>query len=142
MSTTLREALQRVYDEHGKLTPELVVGVASNPEHELHGYFEWNDSLAAEKYRREQAHRLIQKVKVVYREADDQNPARSVRAFHAVRTEQGHEYQPAEKVARDPFLAELVKRDMERDWQALKRRYAEFEEFWRLIRGDVDESAA
>jgi hypothetical protein len=138
----LRDQLQAVYDKYNQLTPELVVQEAANPASPLHSRFEWDDTVAAEAWRREQAHRLIQRVKVVYREADDKNAAKSVRAFHAVRTEIGHAYEPVEKVARDPFLAQLVMRDMEREWKTLKRRYSDFHEFWSLIRSDLDGTAA
>ncbi|MEV0616080.1 hypothetical protein AB0I81_22395 [Nonomuraea sp. NPDC050404] len=142
MSSSLRESLQRVYDQHGQLTPKLVVDIARDPAHELHRFFEWDDATAGEAWRREQAHRLIQKVKVVYREADEKNPEQSVRAWHAVRSEQGHVYEPVAKVAADPFTRQLVLKDMERDWKALKRRYADFAEFLDLVRSDLDQDAA
>ncbi|WP_143591212.1 hypothetical protein [Thermoactinospora rubra] len=139
---SLRDHMQAIYDQYGKLTPELVVEVAKEPDHPLHDRFEWDDSVAAEAWRREQAHRLIQKCKVVYREADDKNPEQSVRAFHAVRSEKGHVYEPVERVTADPFMAQLVLQDMEREWKALKRRYEHFSEFYAMVRRDLDKDAA
>lgn len=139
---SLRDQMQAVYDQHGRLTPTLVVDTARDPSHPLHSRFEWDDSVAGEAWRRHQAHELIRSVKVTYAEADDTSPEKKVRAFHAVRTEAGHVYEPAEKVAADPFLSQLVLRDMEREWQQLKRRYQEFEEFWRMVRQDADDGEA
>lgn len=139
---SLRDHLQAVYDERGRLTPDIVVDVARDPGHPLHNRFEWEDSVAAESWRRAQAHELIRLAKVVYREATETERARHVRAFHAVRTEQGHVYEPAEKVAGDPFQSRLLMADMEREWKALRRRYEEFEEFWKLVRGDTGEAKA
>lgn len=139
---SLRDQLQAIYDQHGKLTPEIVVNEARDKDHPLHNRFEWDNEVAGEAWRREQAHRLIQKVKVVYREADDNQPEKSVRAFHAVRSEKGHVYEPVGKVVRDDFTRQLLLNDMRREWQALKRRYEEFEEFLHMVRADLGEDAA
>lgn len=139
---SLRDQLQAIYDQHGKLTPEIVVNEARDKDHPLHNRFEWDNEVAGEAWRREQAHRLIQKVKVVYREADDKQPEKSVRAFHAVRSEKGHVYEPVDKVVRDDFTRQLLLNDMRREWQALKRRYEEFEEFLHMVRADLGEDAA
>lgn len=139
---SLREQLQSIYDRHSQLTPALVVDEARNDSHPLHDRFEWDDAAAGESWRREQAHQLIRSVRIVYREADDKHPEQSVRAFHAVRSEKGHVYEPAEKVVNDPFTAQLVLKDMEREWQALKRRYEQFAEFSAMVRRDLGEDAA
>jgi hypothetical protein len=134
---SLRDQLQAVYDQHGTLTPQLVVELARDPAHPLHGRFDWDDRSAGEAWRREQARQLIRSVRVVYREADDKEAAKSVRAFHAVRTEVGSVFEPVEKVVADEFLSQLILRDMQRDWLTLKRRYESFEEFWRMVRADA-----
>lgn len=54
------EALER----DGRLTPESVVEVARSESHPLHSYFTWDDSVAAHKYRVDQARVLIRTVKV------------------------------------------------------------------------------
>lgn len=140
MSTTnLRDVLQGVYDQHGRLTPALVVDIARDPEHPLHNRFEWNDAAAGEAWRRQQAHELIRSVRVTYK---PENKAQdSVRAFHAVRQEDGINYVPAEEVAQDPFMAQLVLNDMQREWLALKRRWEAFAEFWAMVRDDVEDAA-
>jgi hypothetical protein len=134
----LRNELQSIYDQHKRLTPALVVDAAREPEHPLHSRFEWNDAVAGEAWRRQQAHELIRSVRVVYREADESSSEKSVRAFHAVRKEDGHVYEPVDKVAADDFTRRLVLQDMEREWKALHRRYQDFEEFTALVRRDLD----
>lgn len=137
----LRSQLQRIYDEHGELTPELVVKEASDPTHPLHSRFNWDDRTAAESWRKEQAHQLIRSVRVVYRQSDGKSGDKSIRAFHAVRVESGYVYEPTDKVIADPFLTKLVLADMKREWQALKRRYEQFDEFLSMIRDDLDGAA-
>lgn len=133
---SLRDRLQGIYDNNGYLTPALVVDTARDEADPLHEHFEWDDAVAGEAHRREQARQLIRSVRVTY--AKPTGEESSVRAYQAVRTpDRGNVYESTEKVAQDPFLARLVLRDMERDWRQLKRRYDEFEEFWELIRADV-----
>lgn len=139
---SLRDELQNIYDQYGSLTPALVVDTARSKTHPLHDRFEWNDKVAGEAWRRQQAHELIRSVKVVYREADDANPEKSVRAFHAVRAEKGHVYEPVDKVIADDFTRRLVLQDMEREWRALHRRYQNFEEFAAMVRHDLGSEAA
>jgi len=139
---SLRDQLQAVLDQNGRLTPTLVVDAARPENHPLHNRFEWNDKIAGEAYRLEQARRLIRSVRVVYREADENEAARTVRAYHAVRDEQGNAYRPVEEIQESPLLTKLLLQDMEREWRQLKRRYGHFEEFIALVRGDLEEKAA
>lgn len=141
MTVSLRDILQSILDQHGELTPELVVTEARAEDHPLHGRFDWDNESAGESWRKHQASELIRSVKVVYREATETEEARTVRAFHAVRGPKGHAYQPAEAVADDPFTRQLVLNDMEREWKALRRRYEQFAEFLDMVRADVKDAA-
>lgn len=136
----LREQLQAIYEQHGKVTPDLVVQAARPKTSTLHGHvFDRPPGEAAEAWYRHRAHELIQSVRVVYREATDELPELRVRAWHAVRSEgpELYTYQPVEKVASDPFTRQLVLRDMEREWRQLLARYEQFEEFLKLVEADV-----
>jgi hypothetical protein len=137
---SLRDELQAIYDTHGRLTPGLVVDAAKPKAHPLHArYFGIADREAAYEYRKVLAAQDIRSVHVVYRDADDGSEPRSVRAFHAVRDEQGERsYEPVEKVLRSEFLTKLLMADMEREWKALRRRYEQFEEFWQLVIAESD----
>lgn len=64
--------------------------------------------------------------------------ARQVRAFHAVRREDGHHYMPADEIVRDEIATKTLLADMEREWRLLYRRYADFEEFVTMVKRDVD----
>jgi len=121
----------------GVLTPEAVVDAARDSTHPLHSRFEWDDSVAAEKYRREQAHVLIQKAKVAYR-SDGDGPPRLVRKFVAIQAGEGHVFDPVEEVAEDPFRTKLALANMEREWKTLRRKYEEFAEFVEMVRRDLD----
>ena len=138
MSTALREQLQAIRDEHGTLTPALVVDVARDPEHPLHPRFEWDDSTAAERWRIEQAGQLL---RVTYRPLPGKPT--DLRAFSAVKGEDSptSDYVPTEDVLANPFTRELLLRQMKRDWQTFKRRYDHMSEFASFVTDQLEESA-
>lgn len=134
----LRDELLKVRDKHGVLTPDTLLKEAKRKNHPLHDRFEWDDETAAHKYRIEQAHELIQKVKMEY--VDGKGRETSIRSFHAVRTDSGFVYEPAEEIAADPVLTKLVLLDMQREWQSLQARYGHFQEFVDMVQADLRKS--
>ncbi len=134
--SSLRDILQGIYDQRGTLTPQIVLDEARDPSHPLHHRFEWNDAVAAEKYRREQAHELIKSVKISY--ANPEGKQSEIRAFHAVRRPAGHVYEPVEEIVRDEIATKILLADMEREWRQMKKRYEGFKEFWALVKSEVD----
>lgn len=142
MSEALTAQLTEIRDAHGgELKPEYVLDAARDPDHPLHSRFEWDDSVAAEKYRLEQAHTLIQKAKIAYQAPGKDGPPRLTRAFVAIQAAEGHVYDPVQEVAVDPLRRKMALANMEREWRALYSRYKEFEEFLELVRRDVGEAA-
>ena len=137
--SSLREQLQAIYDEHGKLTPELVVETARPPKHPLHNQvFDRPPGEAAEAWYRARAHELIRSVRVVYREADETTEEGSVRFFHAIRAQDSeYVYEPIDTIAQSEFMRTMVLRDMEREWKALHRRYNHFAEFIEMVSADL-----
>lgn len=133
---TLKEQLEQIYRDRGKLTPETVVQEAKRPDHPLHHRFNWDDKTAAHEYRLSQAADLIRSVRVKFREATETEGARFVRAFHSLPDEDARSYEPLDVVLADPFKLKLLMQEMERDWKALKRRYADFAEFWQMVKED------
>lgn len=137
MIADLYAELMKVREEYGELVDQNVVDAARPPEHPLHSRFEWDNEIAGEEYRRGQARVLIRSVRHVYKPADENGPARSVRAFHSVPSNKGYAFDPADEIAEDPFRRKLLLESMEREWKAMYRRYREFEEFLALVRQDV-----
>lgn len=139
---SLRDHLQAIYDERGELTPALVVDVARDDRHPLHTKFEWNNTIAAERYRRQQAHELIKSVRLTYQSPKTGQPI-SIRAFHAVKQPNTNKfaYEPTQVIMQDPMVMRLLLAEMRRDWEAFKRRYEQFEEFWDMVEGDLQVGA-
>ena len=58
-SHVVEEQLKRIYTEAGQLTPDLILSKARDARHPLHASFEWDDSIAGEKFRRVQATQML-----------------------------------------------------------------------------------
>lgn len=138
----LRDHLTAIRAEHGVLTAPVVVGVARDPGHPLHDRFEWDDTIAGERFREHQARELIRSVRIKY--TDDQGGASDLRGFVSVSRGDvpAREYVPVDEVATDPVLAALALRDAEREWRELLARYQHLEAFIAIVRRDLGEAAA
>jgi hypothetical protein len=56
--------INRIYKEHGGITPNLVIKAAEDPNNVLHHLFEWDNSKAGNAYRVDQARQIITSVKI------------------------------------------------------------------------------
>lgn len=135
MTTGLRTQLQTLYDQHGELSPDLVVSAASPKEHPLHAYFEWDNKVAGPKYRLLQAEDLIRSIKVTYK--DRHGASQSVRWWHPVRTDTPSVYDPLDVISENEISMSVLLRQAERDWKLMKRRYGHLTEFWQLVKESV-----
>jgi hypothetical protein len=63
----IEQRLRDLYDQHDKLTADIVLADASSPDSPLHPEFEWDDEKAGKEYRLDQARQLIRSVIYVYR---------------------------------------------------------------------------
>jgi len=52
-------ALDELYAAHGSVSTDIVLAEARDPANKLHAYFDWDDSIAGEKWRKTQAYALI-----------------------------------------------------------------------------------
>jgi hypothetical protein len=109
----IAEALRELETAEGKLDPEQVVAfAASNPDSPLHGWFTWDDSEAARRYRLNQARDLIRTVKITItvrdhklsapayvRDPDESGQSGVYRSIHHVKSD--------EEMARDVMIEEM-----------------------------------
>ncbi len=61
-----------IYSISDEPTKKQIVDKARDESTELHGLFEWNNDIAAEKYREEQAGFILRKLKVTFIQTDDE----------------------------------------------------------------------
>ena len=114
-------ALMALKDERGRLTPDRVVDAARDEQNPLHGEFEWDDSIAAQRWRTYQARLLIGAVPLVITETDERRlTPHFVRDPAAAADEQG--YIAVTSLMDDPeAAAKAVKYEFVRALAAMKR---------------------
>lgn len=70
----------RIYEKYGELDKKTIVDESRDERAVLHSCFEWDDAIAAEKYRQEQASDMVQCLVTVEKSDGAENPI-VVRAF-------------------------------------------------------------
>ena len=126
---------QKCYDECQTLkevTPENVLAKAKNKKTELHKCFEWDDSVASEKYRLIQAREIIRHFVIMPPEKKEDAP--KVRSYQV--TTKRNVYEPTRIIMQKPdeYMA-LLKR-AKAELEAFKQRYktlTELEELFEVI---------
>lgn len=130
----LREQLESVRETFGSLTPANVVEAARPADAPLHDRFEWDDSVAAEAWRRDQARELIRSYRVTVKESET-GPV-TVRGYVSVRGEESPSpvYEPVEDVLADDFQRAMLLRELEREIARLRVKFGHLSEFAALLR--------
>lgn len=117
---TAGEELDRICRERGTLNPSYIVDESRPEEAPLHPCFEWDDTVAAEKYREVQASSIVRNITVTHEEPSG---PQNIRAFVHV---QGA-YQPIARVLIDPVKTEELFRTAERELKAFRDKYQTLE---------------
>jgi len=86
------ERIDEMVKKTGSITPSLVLKDAKNPQSPLHDYFEWDDTIAAEKWRTKQAHYLIQSI--VIEVVNDDGKKDDIRYFFNVAADDSTSAEP------------------------------------------------
>lgn len=107
----------------GLLLPQDVVDFARNPETALHRKFDWDDSEAAEKWRRQQARQVI-KVHVIIPPAAASAPTQVVvKNYHHVPTDKKG-YRAIEDISASKQMRDALLRRMVQDIQTFRAKHA------------------
>lgn len=133
------EELERIEKEAGEVSPRLLVGHAKPVSSPLHSFFEWDDRIAAEEYRVEQARSLIQAVVVkAFDGAETRNP---IRAFVNVGTQDGRGYFGIATVMSDEEKREQLIMQARAEIEQWRDRYRAIVEFSKVFEA-IDKIAA
>lgn len=103
----------------GALTPGDVVNAARSKESVLHQHFEWDDVVAAEHYRHDQARDLIRLIRV----EDEATEDGTSRAFVSVKLNDVTAYRHIDAVRKSADFQMALLAQAERDLEAFERRY-------------------
>lgn len=114
----------------GSLRPTAIVDAARPADSPLHPVFEWDDSVAAEAHRRQQARHLIGAVVTVMPESRSSEP---VRAFINVKRREDQSYVPIRVAMGDDELRAEVLAQATRELVQWRRRHQEMTELANLF---------
>lgn len=122
------EALAKIEAANGgHLKPQAVVDTASNPRHVLHKHFEWDDAVAANAYRVDQARTMIRSITVEDSDGDNKP------AYFSVAERAGVSYRSYQDVVGSADLQMAVLKAAERDLGAFQAKYAELTEICDIV---------
>jgi hypothetical protein len=107
--------------KRGKLTPQAVLADAKSEKSPLHPCFEWDNGVAAEKYRLEQAGQLLRSIEVVYQVPKGRKLP--VRAFVNVRKEGERQYTSIQAAVRHVGMREQLLAEALLEIRAWQRKY-------------------
>lgn len=129
------EALAKIAAaNNGELTPSATLVAAIDKKHVLHPYFEWNDTVAAGKYRLDQARNLIRSIHVEDDDAEDGH----VQAFISISDRGGTSYRTVEAIKNSADLQAKVLAQADRDLAAWQTRYRMLKDVCDVVRQAQD----
>jgi len=126
--------LKSLYANYGGLlVPEAIVQHAKNPKSALHNSFEWNDTVAAQKYRLEQARRLL-RVTVEFIEVD--GTAEPIRVFCSLSQDREGDggYRAMVDILNDRQMRAMMLSDALRDIEIFTEKYGRLKELVTIIK--------
>lgn len=127
----LGEALALVAEKSsGHLVPKAVVEAARDKKSPLHKHFEWDNQIAADKFRLDQARSLIRSIHVENSDAENG----LARAFLSIREKSGVSYRSLDDVLRSADLQQKVLAAAERDLVSFEARYRTLEDICAIIK--------
>lgn len=111
-------------ESQGRLTPHEVVEASRPEDAPLHAAFEWDDAVAAERYRETQASYIIRSIEVVL-----EGSSKPTRGFVSLTVNKDErEYREINRVLSIRSERELLLEQAERELMAFKSKYAVLEE--------------
>ena len=145
--------LEAIQEEHGELLPDTIVAAAKPESSPLHKLFTWDDAIAGELYRRNEARYILRNLRIDYIRKEDQNEEEprvlKVRAFVNVPEEQDEEeeapaqprrvYLSTAMALRNPQHRDYVLKTAKAELETWRNRYAAFREFDGIIR-EIDKA--
>lgn len=119
-------ALEKINQQNeGMLKPQAVVDAARNKRNPLHKHFEWDDEIAAEQYRQDQARHIIRIVRVV----DEDSEEGTQRAYQSVNiVGSGKSYRSVADIKSSAEFQAAILKQADRDLEAFQRRYRQLTE--------------
>lgn len=124
--------ITKAEDIYGKVTPGTVLNVAKEKDSPIHSLFQWDDSIAGEKYRLIQARKLINnlEIKIVRN-----NETVSIPTFEIVRRDESNQFKSIEVMTVDDV--EFVKLSIIKEITRLTEKLSVYKKFNEVV-GDLN----
>ena len=130
-------------DKEGAVTPQRLVEVSKPKDAPLHDEFEWNNTIAAQKYREEQARQIIKNIVIIEVKEEEAQPkavkcwVNSDRAF--VPTDEGaHRYVTINAALNDTSWRDNLLKAARRDMLSFIAKYKRLTELGKIISDITD----
>lgn len=130
---------QRVADEIEQIgenfTPQQIVEKARDPQSELHKCFEWDDTIAAERWRKYQARQICCHL-IIKENQDDNIDGKEHVPLRFVYNNDGKSYKTVQTIFRNEDEYKKLLISCQGELNAIKRKYSmlsEFDAIWELI---------
>jgi hypothetical protein len=117
------EMIEELNNNGTEVTPELLVELSRDPSSPTHDEFEWDDTVAAQKYRTEQARQLIAHIRIVKEEDQEYK----VRAFVPT-PERNSVYVPLQNALNNDSYREHLLKQAKADSEIFLAKYRRLEE--------------
>lgn len=124
---------QKVYEELQNLgidcTPENIVEYAKDENSELHKCFTWDDTVAAEKWRKFEARQIV--CNIVYTKSEENQEPSRIRAFY--KDDEAEQYISTKFIVRDKNQYERLLDQALTELRAFKQKYASLSELSEIL---------
>lgn len=123
--------IERLETDKGYVKPEDLVDVARPESSPIHRLFEWNDSKAAELYRRSQAGVVIRSISVVITNAGKSIPTRAyvdIKPHDSDGWRRQGQFVNVQSAMTNPISRDVVLSNAKHDMEIFRNKYASLEE--------------
>jgi hypothetical protein len=132
---------ERIEQQHGKVTPQIVVDASRDSSSPLHPLIEWDNTVAGALWREDQAGQLISAIYVINVRNDTEEELPPIRAFVRItEAPAGNEeltepksYTAISRVMSDEDLRDSYRRQAFKTLAQWRDRYQDIEEFTRIF---------
>jgi hypothetical protein len=130
-ANTVGETIHRIEAKHGECTAKLLLEEARGKKSPIHELFEWDDTVAAEKYRLKQATDIITAIAVVM--DDNKEEAPMIRAFANVGAKNDGSFISMHKALSSEESRRIVLSHALDELKAFKAKYVNLKEFIKIF---------
>ena len=129
------ELIDELTSKGKEVTPELLVELSRDPSSPTHNEFEWDDTVAAQKYRTEQARLLIAHIRVI--KEDEHEEEYKIRAFVST-PGRNSVYVPLQDALNNESYRDHLLKQAKADSEIFLAKYRRLEELAAVTKAMVD----